>query len=289
MERLDGPLRAAEAVAVRHGATTDRRVILQDGHTLVARLSETLVARVVTDRDGPRQGGEWFAREIAVAEFLARRGAPVIPVHDAIPPGPHEEGGYALNFWRYVEVLKTEPAPVNVGLTLRQCHQELRGFEGNLPELAILHETLALLDAAPEGVWEESERALLRRHLEEGLERMAEAPAQALHGDAHGGNLLVTTDGLLWTDWEDAFRGPVEWDLASILWNARWLEEDEAWVEEVLAGYAVAGGSWDEGLLEACYSARAAVMSTWYPVLYPQANAERRAKLEARLAWLVGR
>jgi thiamine kinase-like enzyme len=39
---------------------------------------------------------------------------------------------------------------------------------------------------------------------------------QALHGDAHFGNLLVTRDGLLWTDWEDAFLGPVEWDLASI-------------------------------------------------------------------------
>jgi thiamine kinase-like enzyme len=36
-----------------------------------------------------------------------------------------------------------------------------------------------------------------------------------LHGDAHPGNLLPTAQGLLWIDFEDACRGPLEWDYAT--------------------------------------------------------------------------
>jgi hypothetical protein len=67
LSELHLPIRAATETAAAHGMAADRCDILQDGHTLVLRLSESLVARVVTDRDGPRQGGEWFARESAVA------------------------------------------------------------------------------------------------------------------------------------------------------------------------------------------------------------------------------
>ena len=41
-------------------------------------------------------------------------------------------------------------------------------------------------------------------------------PRRPLHGDAHTGNVLMTPDGPLWTDFEDACAGPVEWDLASL-------------------------------------------------------------------------
>ena len=40
---------------------------------------------------------------------------------------------------------------------------------------------------------------------------------QPLHGDAHAGNLIATRDGLLWIDFEDVCRGPVEWDLATMM------------------------------------------------------------------------
>jgi thiamine kinase-like enzyme len=40
---------------------------------------------------------------------------------------------------------------------------------------------------------------------------------QPLHGDAHPGNLIATHDGLMWIDFEDVCRGPLEWDLASMM------------------------------------------------------------------------
>ena len=98
MLEIDLPIRAATETAAAHGIVPDRCDILQNGSTLVLRLSETLVARVVTDLDGPRQGGEWFARENAVAQHLASHGAPVVPLHPGITPGPHQHLAYTLNF-----------------------------------------------------------------------------------------------------------------------------------------------------------------------------------------------
>lgn len=282
-------IRAATETAAAHGVTPDRCDILQDGNTLVLRLTDTLVARVVQDRDGPRQGTEWFARELAVARFLAERGAPVIPVHPDIPPGPHEHLGYPINFWRFVSVTCDTPAPVEVGATLHHCHQLLHSFPDSLPELAILSETLELLETLRQRqLFPDETLELLRGHLQDSLDCLAGCPAQPLHGDAHPGNLLPTTDGLLWTDWEDTFCGPVEWDLASILWNARILERDDVTAGGILEGYRAAGGSFDEEILGQSLTARAAVMSAWYPILYPDPSEERRAKLDFRLDWLRG-
>jgi thiamine kinase-like enzyme len=103
------------------------------------------------------------------------------------------------------------------------------------------------------------------------------------------GNLMMTTEGMLWTDWEDAFSGPVEWDLASIIWNAKLLENDHKTVESILGSYQNAGGKIVERLLEQSLIARAVVMSAWYPILYPKPNEERVRKLKNRIEWLRGR
>lgn len=288
MPTTDLPIRAAKETAIAHGIVPDRCEILQDGNTLVLRLTETLVARVVQDRDGPRQGTAWFARENAVAQHLAGNGAPVIPMHPDLPPGPHEHLGYPINFWQFVTRIDAEPEPETVGSTLFRCHAILRTFPEPLPELAILTETLALLDTLRQrALFPEATLALLRGHLQASLRVLAAHPHQPLHGDAHFGNLMPTTDGLLWTDWEDTFAGPVEWDLASIVWNARILEEDHATADAILAAYRAAGGDFDPAALDQSLIARAAVMSAWYPVLYPDPSPERQEKLRFRLDWLA--
>jgi hypothetical protein len=81
----------------------------------------------------------------------------------------------------------------------------------------------------------------------------------------------------------------VEWDLSSLLWNAKHLVGNGLWVEKVLSGYRQAGGKWDDRLLDICDRVRAAVMTAWYPFLYPNCDGERRRKLEFRLEWLRAR
>ena len=285
--RLDLPIRAATETAIAHGVAPDRCEILQDGHTLVLRLSESLVARVVTDVEGPRQGTEWFARENAVAQYLAQHGAPVIPLHPDLPPGPYQHLGYSLNFWQFVTAIDDEPEPASIGRLLYQCHAALRDFGEPLPELAILTESVDLLATLEKrDLFPAETLDLLRDRLMRSLEVLRTFPRQALHGDAHMGNLMNTTRGLLLTDWEDTFEGPVEWDLASIIWNARILENDHATADAILAAYRGAGGSIDETALHHSLIARAAVMSAWYPILYPNPSEERQSKLRFRLDWL---
>ncbi len=289
MSLPDPPIRAAIETAVAHGVAPDRCEILQDGNTLVLRLTETLVARVVTDLDGPRQGTDWFARENAVARYLAESGAPVIPMHPEIPPGPHEHSGYPINFWQFVTRVEGVPASDEVGRTLFQCHELLRSFTEPLPALAILTESVQLLETlGRKALFPLETIGLLRERLVSSLDALRAFPMQPLHGDAHPGNLMNTTLGLLWTDWEDTFLGPVEWDLASIIWNARILEKDHEMADGILGAYREAGGKIDPLALQHSMIARAAVMSAWYPVLYPEPSPERRAKLQCRLDWLAG-
>lgn len=287
MKTMNPCIEAAVAVVNRYGVVPDRCEILQDGHTLVVRLTETLVARVVTDIDGPRQGLDWFERETAVAAHMTRHHAAVIPLHPELPATAHQHEGYAMNFWQFVTATEAEPDPREIGSTLYQCHEILRYFPEPLPSLAILHETLAILETSVEkSYFDAATVELLKRHLQQSIDVLAPLPAQALHGDAHMGNLMMTTQGMLWTDWEDAFSGPVEWDLASIIWNAMLLENDQDFVGQVLKSYCDVGGSYDQTALDQCLIARAAVMSAWYPILYPSPTEERVRKLTQRIEWL---
>ncbi|MEO5916384.1 MAG: phosphotransferase [Luteolibacter sp.] len=287
MPDIQLPILAATETAIAHGVTPDRCDILQNGSTLVLRLTETLVARVVQDLDGPRQGTAWFERENAVAQHLALHRAPVIPLHPDLPPGPHEHLGYPLNFWQYVTAIDAEADPALIGSTLYQCHDILKPFTGQLPELAILTESIDLLETLKQrSLFPPATLDLLRDRLVSSLKALRKFPYQPLHGDAHPGNLINTTVGLLWTDWEDTFLGPVEWDLASIIWNARILDEDHETADVILDSYRHAGGVIDSTALHHSLIARAAVMSSWYPILYPDPSPERRSKLQFRLDWL---
>jgi hypothetical protein len=278
------PIRAATETLLAHGITPDRCVVLQNGHTLVLRLTETLVARVVQAQDGLRQGPQWFARETALAAHLTEHGAPVIPLHPALPPRPHEHLGYPMNFWTYVKPVAAPLQPERIGQALRHCHSVMRRFAEPLPHLGILTEALQVAQRAlfpPEVV------TLLTGLLEPCIQALRKYPAQPLHGDAHLGNVMSTTQGLLWTDWEDTFYGPVEWDVASAVWNAQLLEQDSATVDAITAGYLHDGAELDSEAMRLCMIARGAVMTAWYPLLYPEMDAQRQDKLKQRLSWLA--
>jgi hypothetical protein len=177
MTHLQTPLQAAIEVAERFGIRADRREIIQAANTLVVRLTENLVARVLIDQGGHRQGGEWFQREIVIARHLAELGAPVIPLHPEIDPGPHEHLGHTMNFWKFVQVIDAEPDPMEVGRTLAECHRHLAGHDFGLPKLAILHETLAMVERHErEGVMAPEDLNLLRRHLDDSIRKLDGIP-----------------------------------------------------------------------------------------------------------------
>jgi thiamine kinase-like enzyme len=88
-----------------------------------------------------------------------------------------------------------------------------------------------------------SRRASPNRRCRDAAERIVSsararsASFQAVHGDAHIGNVLATDRGAVWTDWEDAFVGPIEFDLACLRSKADLFGEEREAIEAMFDAY----------------------------------------------------
>jgi Phosphotransferase enzyme family len=234
------PLEAALSLARAHGLAVEEPVVLRDLSNLLVHLRPSpVVARVATTTATARGGGlEWLTREVEVAGFLVAHGAPVVAPAAELPPGPHLHEGWAITFWRHVEHDAT-PGGAEVGEALLALHEALASYPGELPGLAdVLDAVEGLLGRVSDGLHVgEPQRlhgALTRVR---GEPAAAGLPEQALHGDAHAGNLLRTAAGPRWVDLEDTCRGPAEWDLACLVANARVLGLDPRPGAAALAAY----------------------------------------------------
>jgi Ser/Thr protein kinase RdoA (MazF antagonist) len=159
-------------------------------------------------------------------------GADAVPPASEPPAGPHTQDWLAVAFWEMVEHDASRPPSAReAGEALRRLHEALAGFPGELPpHSGLLDECEAVIErltsraAAPGSPAAAPPATLDRIRAALGDIRSAIAgaglPSRALHGDASRSNLLRTSAGLLWTDFEDSCRGPVEWDLACLALSA---------------------------------------------------------------------
>lgn len=284
--RLQLAMQAASEVAKSQGLSFDRTTLLQDVSNAILRLEPTnVVARVATTTGTLRPGDRWFVREVAIARYLTAAGASIIPVSDAIDPGPYSHLGLVMSFWQYVQVLPMPEDLHPAGQRLRQCHEILKGFQEILPVLGLITEAQTVLNQ-----WITAERfapqdaEMLIRIGARSIDRLQQMPHQAIHGDPHLGNVLNTNLGLLWTDWEDAFMGPIEWDLASMIAPARVFGLDCDRSERALQGY---GTDFDPIALDQCVEARTFVALIWAMILQEQhPSVDRRHRIDRRLEWL---
>lgn len=239
MDKLSGrAVAAAIAAAAAQGLKCDSPRVLADGSNVLVRLEPApIVARVATTTALVRKPIEqWMQIDVNIARYLAREGFPVVRPSGEIAPGPHVRDGMAVSFWEYVEHDRNYVPGVNeVAASLRELHQLLRGYKGELRRLSPFAEIPEWLDEIEKwSTIDAADMTMLRRGYEQVAKRINQLrlPEQALHGDAHKKNLLKTSQGLLWTDFEDACRGPVEWDLACFV---RTSGEDR---KTALAGYS---------------------------------------------------
>jgi thiamine kinase-like enzyme len=222
---LQQAVRAACEVAENNNITFDKAVILSNQSNVVIHLHPTsVVARVATTTGTVRKGDAWLKREIAVSTYLAENGASVIPPCTQLPPGIYKHNGLILSFWEFVEVLEQPSDPVIVGRALRYCHEVLTNFQGNLTILDPIEESQQILtQLLTENAFSTDDAEMLTcicQRLNNQIKQI-QAPMQALHGDANFSNVLNTTRGVLWADWEDTFIGAVAWDLACLVARAR--------------------------------------------------------------------
>ncbi|MBV8113858.1 MAG: phosphotransferase [Silvibacterium sp.] len=194
-------------------------VVADSSNVLVHLVPAPVVARVATTTALVRKPArQWLALDLDLAGYLAVRNFPVVPPCRELPAGPHQHDGFALTFWEFIEHDRSYIAAAQeVGPLLRELHSILHGYSGPLRRLSPFAEIPQWLGEVES--WnsiDPADIAILRRGFAvisaeiESL-HLAEQP---LHGDAHKKNVLKTSKGLVWTDFEDACSGPIEWDLA---------------------------------------------------------------------------
>ncbi|OKH45755.1 aminoglycoside phosphotransferase [Calothrix sp. HK-06] len=280
---LQEAVRAACEIAENNSITFDKPIILSNQSNVLIHLHPTsVVARVATTTGTVRKGDAWLKREVAVSTYLAENGAPIIPPSTQLPPGTYEHNGLILSFWEFVEVVKEPVDPFIAGRTLHHCHEVLSNFQGEL----------SILDP-----FQESQRILLGLIKQEGFSgndadmltsicqrlntKQIQAPMQPLHGDANFSNVLNTTCGVLWADWEDTFIGPVTWDLACIIARACVFRTEIEQANAALRGY---GTNIDEELLDFFVEARTFQTVLWNYII-GQHDPKSLERLNARLQW----
>jgi aminoglycoside phosphotransferase (APT) family kinase protein len=240
---------AACAVAAACGLAPDEAIVIHSGSNVLVHLRPApVVARVMTGTVVLHHDpSTWLEREISVLEFLASTRLAVAPSR-SIAPGPHYHDGLWMTFTEWIPDVRIathlDDAP-RLGRALRDLHAELRPFEGDLGNLRDLRERIERVHGQLRSA--DARETIVISSLRARLDALHEVvfesalPAQALHGDVSLRNLLHTPSRLIWNDFEDTFRGPVHWDLASYAISLRMHGANSHFVAGMLDAYG-----WDD-------------------------------------------
>jgi hypothetical protein len=218
--RRAAAVRAAQAVAHKHGLPTHRARVLHDANNIVVYLAPSpIVAKVCP---ASIQGSHKLAAELEVAQHLVRAAAPIVGPSPELPVQPYADGGYAITFWRHQD--HDPHAPVSEAAArgvLAQVHQALDSYPVALPsflERQVTRASKTLADPAALSSLAASDRAFLCSEYSSIIATLCrrKLDCRALHGDPHRGNLLVSKAGCLMIDFESVCSGPVEWDLSAL-------------------------------------------------------------------------
>jgi hypothetical protein len=187
-------------------------------HVSIRLLPTGLVARAVRDHT---QSLDRLRRELSVGQHLSARGAPSVGLAAGVPPGPHFSDGFAVTFWEFVSHVPADEDnaehTARAAAALSRVHQALADFPFELPtfwaKIDQCHNLLQTPSALPALAPGDRQFLLsVYSSVRTALDRMPVLLVPIL-GDAHLGNVFITSDGALWNDFEDACLGPPEWDI----------------------------------------------------------------------------
>jgi hypothetical protein len=275
-----GAARAAVTAAAGLGVTCTQPEVLHDGANVIVHLRPSpVVAKVAASTTAIRADvAEWLQRELDVAAFLTRRGAPVLAPSPEMPATTYQADGQIMSFWRYLQPADAaSPDEDAIGSMLRDLHAALGHYPGDLPVLAPLRDIPAFLDRPAMAVSARQAAALAAAYARLTAELdLTCGTWHMLHGDAGSGNLMAAGPGWVWHDFEDACTGPIGWDLAAASGSQRL---DPA---RVLAAY---GEPCEAGQLATCRQLRRLHLTVWYALYAERLPDCRRRAAELLATW----
>ena len=145
--------------------------------------------------------------------------SPVAGLEPRVEPRVLVRDGFKIALWTYFEPRPSRALPpAEYAQALEHLHAGLRQIDVTAPHV-MDRVTATQRDVASRHVTPdlaEADRALLADTLGDLGEAIVNrrAAEQILHGEPHPGNLLDTRSGLLFVDFENTARGPIEFDLA---------------------------------------------------------------------------
>jgi hypothetical protein len=205
---------AAMSAASALGLVVDEAAVLNDSNRLVVRLLPADVVARVT----PMAHFASAEREVELARQLGETGSPIVRLDARVEPRVLVDDGLKISLWTYVEAVPTVLPPTEYAQALVRLHADLRRLDLTVPHfsdrVAATRHDVASGDVTPD--LPEADRVLLGDTLDHLARSVADRHAveQVLHGEPHAGNVLDTEHGPRFMDFENACRGPVEYDLA---------------------------------------------------------------------------
>lgn len=213
------------------GLVVDDAVVLNDSNRLVLRLLPCdVVARVgpiaYEDIGVYSLWADYRARAEAEAEIvrlLAETDSPIAVLDPRVEPRVYVRDGFVIDMWTYFEPVRSDVPSADYAHALERLHGAMRRIDVTTPwfidRVGDTEHWVASRDITPELT--DADRELLvdtLRNLRRSIVDRG-AAEQLLHGEPHQWNVLNTTHGPLFIDFENCARGPVEYDLA-------WVPED---------------------------------------------------------------
>ena len=232
-ERTRRAADAALEAGRESGLEVERATILHDVFSVVVHLEPApVVARVpVVLPPGytPALQTARQQRELDVAAWLDSHGVPVVPPSPLVPRVPVRCGEFGMTFWTLADVAPDHQPYAGVPIAKSaELHAGLAGYPAPLPFLTPFTEAApGMFDRlAPSDLLSSKDIDRVRGQFADVSAVLGSAAAfaarhpdigvQALQGDAPSHNVIRTTSGVKFADFEDVCVGPVEWDLAML-------------------------------------------------------------------------
>ena len=245
---------AALAVATRLGLRTDSPEVLHARSNVLVRLGPVVARVPATTRLARPEPAPWLARDVALSRHLTERGVPVVSPLTDPPAGPHFAAGLPVTLWHWTP---HDPdhgyGPDVVAESLARVHAGLRDYSGELPAGGPVEDLRRVFSLHGAAFGEKL--PALRAETDRIAAALPAGPVQALHGDAHARNLIATEAGPCWLDFEDTWRGPLAWDLATLAVNTSY---------EAFAAYPT---SVDDTAFKTCVELRRLFGVVWQHVI----------------------